>query len=285
MTTHTEETSPSSKKDGKQNNGASGGAAGGALNELKEAALDDPIFSFLSRWSNVITVACIIAGLVFLYMQQSEKAFQQAMQESARVLREGRITFDQYQTLVEKRRELQEKIDGTYTAAEGETVPGMAELETELKKVDDTISSVETTLAGKFNVLAQSRGGYGAMGKAYQVLLQLRKGELDQALATLKTLDWQSKSADSSERMYYELAALSVARALLDTPDRQLEGVERLRLLATEGKVANVSAGLALATIAISDEERIAAREILEAILARQPEQAELLEREIQSLQ
>lgn len=284
MTTHSE-TSPSSKKDGKQNNGASGGAAGGALNDLKEAALDDPIFSFLSRWSNVITVVCIIAGLVFLYMQQSEKAFQQAMQESARVLREGRLTFNQYQTLVERRRELQEKIDGTYIAAEGETVPGMAELETELKKVDETIASVETTLTGKFNVLAQSRGGYGAMGQAYQVLLQLRKGELDQALATLKTLAWQSQATDSSERMYYELAALSVARALLDTPDRQAEGVERLRILATEGSVANVSAGLVLATIASSDEERIAARELLEAIIARNPEQSELLEREIQSLQ
>ena len=263
-------------------NGA--GRAGEFRSELEELIEEDALFSFLKRWSNVITVVLIAVGLVFLYLNQSEKAYQSAMQDSARVLREGLTSLADYEALLAERETIKAQLAGTYTPKEGEEVPAAETLEANLKENETKLATALEVVNGKFDVLSQSRGGYGPIGEAFQAVILAKEGKLEQAESKLASLDWKSQTDGSASRMYFELATLRTARALLDTEERRAAGKSLLVELAKAGTVAHVPAGLTLASIAHSQEEKDEVRGLLESIVQRNPEQSELLEREIDGL-
>lgn len=252
--------------------------------ELGELIEEDVLFSFLKRWSNVLTAILVAIGLVFLYLNQSEKAYQSAMQDSARVLREGLSSLAEYEQLATAREKLQQQLAGTYTPAEGEEIPAPEKLKSLLDENQEKLAAVAELVHGKFDVLSQSRGGYGPIGQAFQAVMLAKEGKVDQAQNTLSKLDWKAQAIGSSERMYFELATLRTARAMLDNSTSRAAGEELLVGLAQEGTIAHVPAGLTIAAIAASQEQKEAARGLLESIVQRDPEQAELLEREIQAL-
>jgi len=251
-----------------------------AIDSLESNAKQDPVFSFLWKWRNPISALVLLAILVVVYQSYSEEALKNSMKEAARVLYEGRNELTAYDRLLTEIESVSAKLKEAENSggAKEEAKATQADLESQLKKLSEDKETALARARSKFEVLADSRGAYGAIGKSYQVLLAFKTGDSKQALKLAEILGWANLKAGAEQRDYYELAYLFTARKLLDLKDQRETGIKMLEQLAREGSRAQVSAAETLAILARSESEQQKVVGILEEILKAHPEQAEVIE-------
>jgi len=262
---------------------------------LSQTVTEDPLFRFLqSNWRQVLLVVGFIVAVVYARqvfhdtrvadMERSADIFNRARSEYEQIVSlEGQLA-DARKRLGEKKAEAPKPADQKATDKKEQKDDAAA---TRVADLEKQMGDARRRIEGHLGSLADARSPYRELGDLYKGLLaQVTAADGKGAAELRAAIGVPTGSVQIGEKpdLATELKAMALARALIDSGDTRNEGVTALNDLATKGNFTRVSAGLTLAHIANSPEERQGALRILEAILTAQPEQESILGPEIARL-
>ena len=226
----------------------------GIIDEIKrqyqEQALEDPLVTWLQKHGNKIfwTVVAVFAVYylrnVYLETQLSSR------KESADTFAQVRIRFDDW--------------DAALTA----------EKEEDRKLADQKKSALEESI----KALADAKEPYRSLAPLYTSLVTLR------SKGTLVAPSFDAAKSNSVDRLTEELESLAIARAGLDSADKRKESLALLDKLSQSGEFVNAAAATILADIAMTDEEKAHAKEIMKGVVAAHPELTKVLKESLDRL-
>jgi hypothetical protein len=153
--------------------------------------------------------------------------------------------------------------------------------------LEKQVGEARRRIEGHLGSLVDARSPYRELGTLYKGLLAGSTAEPGKQVAEMRAafgLPSGTVALGEKPELATELQAMALARALLNNEETRGEAIAALREIAANGIYTRVSAGLALAHIARSPDERGSALALLETILAAQPEQESFLGPEIARL-
>ncbi len=238
---------------------------------IAQAAKDDPVVRFISQnWKTVIGALIAVALSMIAYNSFKSTAEQKRASATQTLIdiqqgykaitdKQESLTTLAKELLVEsdpkKKDELQQKIDAD--------TKELNQLRDRTTLVIDSLKSPEP-----FDMLAQM----------YRGLMAARFGDYATTEKILSATSWEAiGSPDSAERMAAELAALGLARSLVDAPSSGEMVKSALTNLASKGSFAAAQAAVTLATIAVTPDDRAKAREVIDGVSRRLPSQEKFL--------
>lgn len=251
---------------------------------IAEALNEDPLFRFLSEyWKQVL----LIVGAVFVFIYGKgvyQDTYTSSMRHAGDLFASLRSEYAKYEGLVQEHKKLASAAPEVEEAAN--EVEGDAKKDAQkLAEVKENLSAAEERVQELIKYLSESRPPYTSISKIYAGLVARQKGELGELRAALSGFDWMGVSESNSvERFYSEVAALVMARALVDDEESYQKSRGLLAELAKDGEHVDVSAALTLARISLTEDEKSQARGVLESVVSNHPEQAALLESELKRL-
>lgn len=150
---------------------------------------------------------------------------------------------------------------------------------------DEKIASAKARLEEDLRSLEDTKDPYPAIAKIYRASTLALTGDAAAIKGAVEGLNLSAALASTGpERLYTELSALALGRALLDGNDSYKDGWALLLKLLNQGSYVNVSAASALARIASTPEEKAEVIAAAEKYLLAHPDQNELLEQDIDRL-
>jgi hypothetical protein len=231
----------------------------------------DPVAEFVKRqWKPLIFTILFVFALTYIVNSLKESA-QRSLRSSADSFYKANNAFNEYKVSAKKVRDL-ELVAAPTVEAEKEK----AQKELTDAKSDLTIKSDRLKEAVK--VLSDAVEPYNKFTSIFNALAAHERGDLNavkSALASYST-DSLAKLKDS-ERFIAELSLITLGRALIDSTESESEGKRILLALAKDGQTVAVSAAVSYARIANSEDEKKQAKELLESLALKFPEQASLL--------
>lgn len=247
----------------------------------KEFTDDEVARFFFDNWRNLVLL--IAAACAVWFLVESFRSTRAARQRNAGEVFGGvQLLYNEY---VQARNELNDfkaTIDGTNPAKLGLDGKPLPDAEKEAKeKLPDSekrVTDSRTKLDGALTALREAGAPYATLSGLYAGLAALQSGDAAAAEKELApSLAWKRDSIGSADRMYHESGALAWGRFLLDAPTRAAEGRKILEELAQSGDVAHVGAVLTLSEASLTPEERKQTLALIDALVARAPEQADLV--------
>lgn len=236
---------------------------------IARAAQEDPVVIFFAKWWKHLFVA-VIALAAAAYARNTYRQTLQASKEEASEIfakaREHYETFKKAETRISVAK-LEKKEQGELGALEKQSADALGTLRQQLVVLKDTLEP------------------YSTLGRIYEGLVAIESGDIAAARTSLKQFERGSLATLSpDERLYVEGAMLALGKGLLAKAETQKEGVDILKRIVQEGESAHVVAGLAIARVASSDEEKSEAKILLEQLKQKHPEQGDLINQEIEAL-
>jgi hypothetical protein len=248
---------------------------------LKRVIDEDPLVRFVYTWRTQIMWILALAlciGYVRYYLRQSH---QESMKRGADVYAEMRGEFNQIDAL---RRQLDRTRDDLGKLKE-DAADKKKELAQKSEGLEKDLKEAEAKFSGKLAALGDQKEPYNLIAGEYKTLMAVRADEALKLSDSLPALDGTTLAKEGAARRFFtELKALLIGRSLLDKPDTYQKGAKILQQLAESGGFVGVSAALTLARVAEGDAERAKALAALETVMKQQPEQASLVEEEIERL-
>lgn len=242
---------------------------------ITRALKEDPLFKFLSKWWR----QCLAVGVVAFIGWYAKMRFDEAAMGR---LAEGRTHLIS----------VQEAYDGVLEAANkksdsvnGET--GNAEPHNSAEQSStDNLQAALARLAETQNLLADSTQPYSHISELYRSLeLRFDPGKVSGNEPGLEI--WQDiPPTNKGQRLIAELEALALARIALDKSEARESAEKTLRALVDHSEFAHTAAAIALAR-ALTADNRSANDELqglIKKLKERKPEQAELIDNELQGL-
>jgi hypothetical protein len=154
-----------------------------------------------------------------------------------------------------------------------------------LKEATEKRDQIMARLRSNLVALSNERDPYSSLAALYGGLTKLANNDLVGAEADFSAVNWEALPSESSSgRLLGELAALNIARAKLDSDKSAKDGKQLLEKLAKNGHFVNVSAVTILGMIAQTDEEKTKAANLIADVLQLNPEQADILQPELDRL-
>lgn len=245
---------------------------------VAERVAQDPLYIFIKNyWRQILMAGAAFAAAFFIYQKFNENYVQGMERGSAVYARTQRV----YHELIQSGNELNK--------AQQELSKAGADKKTELEKNATSAKAkyeeLKKQLDASLVALAGERKPYGYLSKIYRGLLAKSEGDIEGVRSALREFNWATiANTESTERFVSELAELVLAKAMLDSEATAMEGRSRLKALADNGAVANVSAGIALVRAAGNPAEKTEAIATLADLKSRHPEQNSLLEEELSDL-
>ncbi len=219
-----------------------------------EKVVEDPLAKFIKRHQNAILNILLVVVVCYTGFQFYTKSVREAQQ----------IAADNFNEL---RREVVELI-----GSDG--------------KLKEITPKIKSGIEEKLNALSHERKPYDTLALAYKNLYQLRTGELkdyEGALAALNAIP-DSEKLYGDGKIFAEMAGLLVLRSELDDNSLRAKAFDGLTKMAKDAQYLRLPAALAAAHVAESEEERETVRSILESFNETNPEQASLIEAELDQL-
>lgn len=236
---------------------------------IARAAQEDPVVIFFARWWKHLFVA-VVALAAAAYARNTYRHTLMASKEQASEVfakaREHYETFKKAETRIAVAK-LEKKEQGELAALEKQSADALSTLRQQLTVLKDTLEP------------------YSTLGRIYEGLVAIESGDIAAARSALKQFERENLGGvDADERLYVEGAMLALGKGLLGKPETQKEGIDILKRIVQEGQSAHVVAGLAIARVAGSDQEKSEAKVLLEQLKQKHPEQGDLINSEIESL-
>ena len=273
---------------------------------IQLAKEEDPLFIFFQKWWRHLLIA---AAVIFAYQYGSSKfqqTYESSMKKSSELFSRVQNEFEELKRLAGELEankleleELKAKSSTETASAEDKSDEEEAAVNEEGSDNEEQIQNVEVKLSeaqknfnesrrklGQYlNALDDAKEPYSELATLYRGLAVHIYEDLDTMRATLSEFNWSEVTElDSSERLIAELAAVSLARAMLEEEATLNEGKQMLTKLARNGHYVHVSSAVSLARVSKTPEDKQEASSVIESILERQPEQLDLLEPELERL-
>lgn len=251
-------------------------------NAMSLRQVEDPIVKFLeAHWQRAL-YALIAAGfLLYLYFGY-QRSQEESRRQAADLFNKVRASLTELETADAKLAALNDEV-----AADKAAVDETKKKEREERKsaIENEIKSSREKLHQRLSALSDVKEPYRSLAKLYGGMASLSSGDVAAARNDLRAFNWQSIAATGAEdRLIAELAALTLARTLIEQEESRGEGEKLLGELANDGSYVKVSAALALARIAGSPEKKSEAKAVLEKIRNQNPEYADLVREQIERL-
>ena len=238
---------------------------------------EDPVFKFLFKWWRQILTVAVAVVIVFYGRCQFEQARALRMSEASDLYVRLENEFSNLRSLGQELQELKSR--------EQNGVRGDADWSKKVGELEEKIGDSNRRLKELLASLQDTRAPYEGLASLYKVLADEFSGNTKEVSEALNPAhNFAQIESGRPERFFAELKALVSARALLDSGAGFSEGRALLAELAQEGQFVNVAAAVSLARISLSPEEKSAAAALLEKVVSAHPEQAELLDEEIQRM-
>ncbi|MDC0357529.1 hypothetical protein OAO01_01840 [Oligoflexia bacterium] len=259
---------------------------------IAQTAGEDPVFKFLEKYWRPLLVI-VLAVLAVSYVKQTfEDTYVTSMRRAADVYLNMQT---EYTTFLAAQKEIKgvvqdQKLKQDKVREEGAAPddPALDAEDAKPSKHEELLERKErslTKLKEYFKALEVEREPYRSIAKIYDGLVASASGDFTRAKVQLETFKWREFSgSNSTEGFFAELAAITLARVLLDDEKARAEGKALLTELAQQAQHVNVSASLTLARITESPEEQKQVIAILESLSKNNPEQSELLGEQIDKL-
>lgn len=233
--------------------------------EIREKAKEDPFARFLLEGWKQFAIILLAAGAIMYLRQAYTNTQEKSRQYSA----------DRYAQL---RGEFAELRDISLPEAKPEADKGkQPEAGDQAKKKEELEQKMEEALKAQEEV----RQPYSELFSVYRLLLGEMAGKPVAAPVSVDSLPVEN---DSPARLADELSLIITARQKLAGPDTAMEGRKILRQLSETGAFVNIGAAISLARAAATSEERSDALSVLKTLKEKRPEQAKLLDPEIEGL-
>ena len=245
---------------------------------VAQTVAEDPLFKFFKKWSNHILGVCVLIFCVWTVVRMLESTHIAAQKSAAQMYAGVRLDVAELKTLDTQ---LALKNDELAKLADDATAD-KERLTKEIADIEESRATLITRSQGKVVALKDQKSPYNTIGEMYGILLSSMKAD---AASTTATVEWSAVPAESPERLFREVTALKLARDGLDSADGKAAAVARLKALAAQGVYMHAMAGKTLAEIAQTAEERQEALTVLQDVLAKHPEQSEIIEQDIQHLE
>ncbi len=236
--------------------------------KLEEAKADDPVYDLIKEhWKQfATTVVAILVGIYFI--QTFQESYKSSMETSSDLFQRLQVSFKDYQSA---NVELKNLTSNPTENAKPENAEKITDLN---KKISESKSQVEQLI----NSAADSREPYKSFSALYNAYLYKESSPAISKEILKPISDWKNADkADSSERLLAELAALQLAKSELESPENRENGIDILKELITDGVYTSVSAAKILISSSNNDTEKAAAKEKIESLIQKHPEQSDLL--------
>ena len=250
---------------------------------LAQAPTDDPLYKWLNaHWRHLLSLVIAIAVITY-FVGAFRDSYESSMRGAADIYARLQSEYNNYSVaksaLSAAVIENDKKMAGKSAAEKNEAEKG---LENYYKNVEDA----KSRLTQLVNSASYTREPYSVIADLYRGLMQRIENPKSPDLAALdKFRDWENVGKpNSDQRFYAELGALILARAYLDDATKRTDGEAMLKNLATKSQIVNVSAALTLSHIADTKEKRVEAKQILDTVLSKNPEQLDLVSDESKRL-
>lgn len=236
-----------------------------------EAGRNDPFVRFMSKNWRVLLSLLVAGGLGLIGYSRVTATALQKRADATKILREVQ---DSYAALVEKSEALRALQEQEKAAGDGQA---RADAAAKAKKEAEEVARLEAKL-GLMLAGLDSPQPFSVLAGLYRGLIAAQRGDFEGTRAALVSNNWELVSTPSSpERAVAELAALALAKALVDSEAHVQEARRVLVQLAERGEFVGARAVDALASVAQSPEEREQARQLVQAVQQRAPAQGKLL--------
>lgn len=236
---------------------------------IAQAKAEDPLFDFIAKnWQQLLFAAAIIFGGHYMYTRYQSTQYDSRVSASDLFAK----VRSSAQELIIAERELASLKSQTDEAQK-------ASLEEAEKKVTEAESSLKQRVAA----LSDAKQPYAELSNLYKGLAAIRAGNLDQASQDFSQIINLAKTNPDME-LYSELARLQLSRSRLDLPEQYSQARSDLKSLAENGHYVNVVAATVLARVSTTSEEKTEALNVLQSLAKMHPEQADLLEEDLERL-
>ena len=240
--------------------------------EIERAFVEDPLFRFFKEWQNVIFWGILIlVGFYYGYNKYVDIRLNE-QKEDADLFEEFRPIYANIVTLSKdiKQKELEIQKD----QGENKDVEGKKK---DLDNLKERLTKSLTEAESRIKPLASSKY-YSTLSKLYSALIKKTGGDLKGFESEINEIDFNNYQSEKDERVrfYKELTNIVMAKTYLDEDSKVSEAKDLLIKLAKDGKYFNVVAYKTLSSILTGDENNELAS-LKEGILAKYPEQSELL--------
>lgn len=230
---------------------------------IQQTIAEDPLFTFLQKWWRQIAVVVLAVALGYYFRESFQENYERSMRRSADTFSKVRAEYEQVLNLHQQ-------------------LPDNIEEDSEAAK---TFTEAKERLMLTIASLGDAREPYQTLSGLYRALVALEIEGDTEATSRLQTLAAEIKQkGDESLVPFADLALFAAARSGLDDADSRSAAIGQLTELAKSSAVVDVAAGVTLARVADTPEQRAEARQILEEILRRSPEQADIVEPVVNSL-
>ena len=274
---------------------------------IQLAAKEDPIFIFFQNWWRQILVVVAIV-LAYQYgVDKFRQTYEASMKRSSEVFSRVRSEFNElkgFSRQLEKnstelatlKSKLVAKGNTETPLKEGEPEANKDTNEADQKQIDQiekrlsdaqkNFNESKRKLGQYLEALADAKEPYSQIAVLYNGLVAHTSGDIEAMKSVLSGFSWESVTdLESNDRFLSELAASSLARALLEEDATYEEGKALLTKLANQGYYTHVTAAVTLARLAQTADEKKEVATILESILSKEDEQTNLIEPELERLQ
>lgn len=258
---------------------------------IVRAKREDPFVQFVAKyWQRLALLSLFLAALVYGYNRYTLVQME-ARQRSALTFTK---VFNQYaeierlkQEKISKEREIQQSQSGNQenkTEPKKEDAAKLTQLQADLTKLNADLSEQAAKIKQPILALKEAKPPYSKFADLYSALSSsalskvVADSEAQTALTLLEQYNWTA-ATEPAERLVAELAALTLARQLIDSSESAAKGRTILTELVRSGEFVGLSALRALQAISASLEELKQFNELREQYKARHPEQIDLIER------
>lgn len=234
---------------------------------------EDPIFRFFAKYLKQVVIVAAAIFCFFFLKSEFQQSYEASMRDGAQELVKVR---KEYATLLKNQRELEETKELAKTA--NEKVEDKESRQKKIVELDKSVEESKRKLNEYLTVLGDKKIPYPKIAKTYRALLAAN--DKDYSVLMNMTSEFSIKGKSDSDLFYSEMGSLLLGKSLLDSPDNSEQGKQMLLELAKNGQYAQVSAALTLKRIAETDQDKSEAKSLIDSIIAKHPEQSELLERD-----
>ncbi len=249
---------------------------------LTAPGADDPFAVFISTYWKKLLAVLLAAGVIFYGYNAFQDTRNASQARAADLYSRVRVSYQETIKLEEDFQKAKTALAEVKGAADApERVEAQKLLDESKAKFTDSLAKLKQVV----QALGDTREPYAKIAGIYSQLLERLVAETEGRKATVMAgEDFTKLAADSNERFIAELNAVVRARVMLEDDATYEEGKNLLKSLAKSGSFVRVAAASSLAHLVRNPEEKKETAALLQQIIAEQPEQADLLEKDLASV-
>jgi len=244
---------------------------------LSRSAKEDPLFRWIEGNWRSIGLTILACAAVYYIVTVFKQTRTESMQRAGDLYIHVRQDYREYLTLNDKVATLEQEAGTPASSAGADSAAKLkAENDKKISEAKESALAARQRLDQALRSLADAKQPYAGISAIYLELLARTDGKSSQNPGT-----WLASAAVRGD-IGLELDALIRARGMLDADATYIAGRTLLKELATSSNYVATSAAISLAKVSTTAQEKEEAKQVVEALAKRQPEQAEILSKEAQ---